>query len=94
MIMKECFCDICFDQEKFSISINGIKDCLFAIDYSRDIDLTDLVILLCEKIECEQMFVLKFDTKVLNKKEELIKYALKQIFECFNLCIKDNVSTD
>lgn len=81
----EIKCKLKFDQDNSKVFIEGLTGANLEIDYSGDIDLTNLIALLTKKIEGDDYISLEKDKEeTLIGKEEILFNTLSKIVLSFN----------
>ena len=87
--MDEITCNGCIDTENKKIIISGINEKDIEINFNGDIDFTNLVSILTEKIDNIKIINFIIDAQT-DEKLILIVETLKSIFDSYNESISDD----
>ena len=93
--MDELNCSVTLNSEENKITVRGLSSEI-NIEISGDVDFTDLVQELTEKIDEEKAIVLTVEDEenITDSKDKLIIETLKKIFYSYNESLNDNNIVD
>jgi len=91
---KTIECAMTIDEGNQKINIAGLLDEDFEIDFSSDIDFTDLVSKLTEKIDTLQKINITLEEESDDEKINLIANTIKEIFDLYNQNIVDQEASE
>jgi hypothetical protein len=88
--MNELICSARLNSEENKITVSGLIGSDLNLDISGDVDFTDLVKKLTEKIDVEKtiVFSIEDETSITDPKSKLILETLKKIFASYNNSIE------
>ena len=95
---EEINCSMSIDESHNKINIVDLSSEDIELDYSSDIDFTNLVSILTEKIDESKKIILTFEDEVNDEKLQLVVDTIKDIFDLYNQSIENEealaVNTD
>jgi len=87
-------CTLTIDNETKKAKITNLRNDDVEIDFSSDVDFTNLVSILTEKIDSLQQINITFGEEPLDDKVKLIVETIKEIFEKYNESIIENIEEE
>lgn len=82
-------CTLAVDEDNKKATITGLKTEDFEIDFTSDIDFTDLVSILTEQINTPRPIELSLEAEPTDEKLKLITDIIKEIFEIYNKSLSE-----
>lgn len=82
-------CTMSIDEDSQNIKIANLAEEDIILNYSNDINFTNLVSLLTDKIDISKEIILTFNEEVNDEKTQLIINTITDIFNIYNESIKE-----
>ena len=92
--MCELYSEISVDEENNLMTISGVTDEVLSIDFSKDVDFTELIEALTKCIAKNQHISFSTPKTLDNQKSELVVNTVKDFFEKYNQIISENISSE
>ena len=87
-------CELTIDEERKKIIITNLQNENVEIDFSSDVDFTNLVSILTEKVDSLQQINITLSEEPADEKVKLITDTIKEIFEKYNESITQDIEED
>ena len=91
---EEINCSLTIDEQTHRITISELIENDIEIDYSSDIDFTNLVTVLTEKIDEDKKINLFFEEEINDEKLQLVIDTIKDIIEIYNTNLIDDAQNE
>ena len=87
-------CELIIDEENKKVKITNLQTEDLEIDFSSDVDFTNLVSILTEKIDTLQQININCSEEPTDEKVKLIIDTIKEIFKKYNESITNNIEEE
>lgn len=87
-------CELTIDEERKKAKITNLQSEDVEIDFLSDVDFTNLVSILTEKVDSLQQINITLSEEPTDDKVKLITDTIKEIFEKYNESITQNIEED
>jgi len=91
---EEINCSLTIDEQTHRITISELIENDIEIDYSSDIDFTNLVTVLTEKIDEDKKINLFFEEEINDEKLQLVIDTIKDIIQIYNTNLIDDAQNE